>query len=74
MSQELVTHAYNPSYSGGQDQEDCGSKPAWANSLRDPILKIPNAKRAGGVAQDVGPKFKPRYSKKTNKKSLMENN
>jgi hypothetical protein len=22
-----VAHAYNPSYSGGRDQEDCGSKP-----------------------------------------------
>jgi hypothetical protein len=26
-------HAYNPSYSGGRDQEDCGSKPAHAISL-----------------------------------------
>jgi hypothetical protein len=32
-----VAHTCNPSYSGGRDQEDCGSKPAWANSLRDPI-------------------------------------
>jgi hypothetical protein len=24
----LVTHACNPSYSGGRDQEDLGSKPA----------------------------------------------
>jgi hypothetical protein len=29
----------NPGYSGGRDQEDAGSKPAWANSLRHPILK-----------------------------------
>jgi hypothetical protein len=35
----LVAHACNPSYSGGRDQEDCSSKPACANSLRDPILK-----------------------------------
>jgi hypothetical protein len=28
-----------------------------------PILKIPNTKRAGGVAQSVGPEFKPWYSK-----------
>jgi hypothetical protein len=42
LSQELVAHAYNPSYSGGRDQEDQGSKPAWANSSRDCILKIPN--------------------------------
>jgi hypothetical protein len=29
----LVAHACNPSYSGGSDQEDSGSKPAQANSL-----------------------------------------
>jgi hypothetical protein len=28
-----VTHACNPSYSGGRDQEDSGLKPARANSL-----------------------------------------
>jgi hypothetical protein len=28
-----MAHAYNPSYSGGRDQEDHGSKPAQANSL-----------------------------------------
>jgi hypothetical protein len=28
-----VAHACNPRYSGGRDQEDCGSKPAQANSL-----------------------------------------
>jgi hypothetical protein len=27
-SQALVTHACNPSYSGGRDQEDLGLKPA----------------------------------------------
>jgi hypothetical protein len=36
QSQAPVAHTCNPSYSGG-DQEDHGSKPAWANSLRDPI-------------------------------------
>jgi hypothetical protein len=35
----LVAHACNPSYSGGRDQKDCVSKPAWANSSQDPILK-----------------------------------
>jgi hypothetical protein len=30
---------YNPSYSRGRDQEDCSSKPDWANSLQDPISK-----------------------------------
>jgi hypothetical protein len=29
--------ANNPSYSGGRDQEDHGSKPAWGNSSQDPI-------------------------------------
>jgi hypothetical protein len=28
----LVTQAYNHSYSGGSDQEDHSSKPAWENS------------------------------------------
>jgi hypothetical protein len=49
----------NPSYSGGRDQEDCGSKPAQANSSQDPISKNPSQKRAGGVAQGAGPEFKP---------------
>jgi hypothetical protein len=44
-SQVLVAHAYNPSYSGGRDQKDLGSKPAQANSLRDPILKKPLTKK-----------------------------
>jgi hypothetical protein len=35
----LVAHICNPSYSGGREQEGCGSKPAWANSSQDPILK-----------------------------------
>jgi hypothetical protein len=33
LSQALVVHAYNPSYSGGRDQEEQGSKLAQANSL-----------------------------------------
>jgi hypothetical protein len=34
------------------------------NSSQEPILKIPNTKRAGGVAQGVGPEFKSEYQKK----------
>jgi hypothetical protein len=34
-----MAHAYNPSYSGGRDQEDRGSKPAQANSSVTPYLK-----------------------------------
>jgi hypothetical protein len=44
----------------------------WANSLRGPILKNPSQKRAGGVAQGVGPEFKPQYCQK--KKKLMGSN
>jgi hypothetical protein len=29
----LVAHTSNPSYSGGSDQEDRGSKPAWAREI-----------------------------------------
>jgi hypothetical protein len=34
-----VAHACNLSYSGGRDQEDCGSKPAQENSSKDPVSK-----------------------------------
>jgi hypothetical protein len=70
-----VAHAYNPSYSGGRDQEDRSSKSDWANSSRDPISKVPNTERAGGVAQGVSPEFKPQYCKKKKKKanSMMFN-
>jgi hypothetical protein len=54
-----MAHACNPSYSGGRDQEDRGSKPAWANSSQDPISKTPSQKRAGELVQGVGPEFKP---------------
>jgi hypothetical protein len=39
VSWVLMAHAYNPSYSGGRDQEDRCSKIAWENSLLEPILK-----------------------------------
>jgi hypothetical protein len=35
--------------------------------------KSPSPKRAGGVAQDVGPEFKPQYCKKKKKISLNWN-
>jgi hypothetical protein len=47
-----VAHTCNPSYSGGRDKEDWGLKPVWANSLQDPISKIPNI-RVGRVSQVV---------------------
>jgi hypothetical protein len=57
-----VADTYNPSYSGGRDQEDHGSKPVRANSSRDSYLKKKKnslQKRAGEVVQVVGPGFKP---------------
>jgi hypothetical protein len=39
ISQTLVAHACNPSYSGGRDQEDLSSKPAQANSSARPYLE-----------------------------------
>jgi hypothetical protein len=60
VNQVLLAQACNPSYLGGRDQEDRGLKPALANSSQNPILKKnPSQKRAGGVAQGVGPEFKP---------------
>jgi hypothetical protein len=63
------------SYSGGRDQEDHGSIPAWANSLQDPISKKSLTKnRAGGAAQDVGAEFKPKSKKKKKrKKNAIQN-
>jgi hypothetical protein len=57
-----VAHSYNPCYSGGRDQEDHGLKPAKVNSSQDPISKkIQHKKKAGGVAQGIGPEFKSQY-------------
>jgi hypothetical protein len=39
LSQVLVAHVCNPSYSGGSYQEDYGLKPAWANGSLDLISK-----------------------------------
>jgi hypothetical protein len=56
----LVAHSYNLSY-----QEALSSKPAGAISSRDPILKNLSQKKAGRVAQGVGPEFKLQYHKKS---------
>jgi hypothetical protein len=38
-------------------------------SLRDPILKKPiTKKRAGEVAEDIGPEFKPKYHQRKKRK------
>jgi hypothetical protein len=63
----LVAHIYNPISSAGKDQEDRSSKPAQANSSRDPFLKKkknPSHKNmAGRMAHSEDPEFKPQYHK-----------
>jgi hypothetical protein len=73
-SQVLVAHACNPNYSGGRDQKDRGSKPAWASNLRNPVSKKPSQKRPG-VAQRLGPvpKKKMRLSLNEPKIKLLMN-
>jgi hypothetical protein len=67
-NQEMpVAHSCNPSYSGGRDKEDQGSKPAQANSFQTLSWKN-TSQRAGRMAQSIGPKFKPQYCKKKKKK------
>jgi hypothetical protein len=67
-----VAHTCNPTYSGGKDQEDHSSKPARANSSLDPILekKKKSQNMADGVAQGVGPEFKPQYHRKKKSPNL----
>jgi hypothetical protein len=65
----MVAQACNPSYSGGRDQEDHGSKPALENSFARPYLeKTHHKNRAGGVTQGESPKFKPPQYLKNKKK------
>jgi hypothetical protein len=72
MSQVPVAHARNPSYSGDRDHEDRGLKPAQTNSSRDPISeKAHHKKRAGGVVQGIGPKFKKNYNRRKTAVVLM---
>jgi hypothetical protein len=48
-------------------QEDRGSKPA-NSSMKTYLEKDPSQKSAGGVAQGVGPEFKPQYCRKKKKR------
>jgi hypothetical protein len=63
-----VTHACNPSYSGGRDQEDRDLKPAWQivhGTLSQKNLHK-KKKKIGLVewVQGEGPEVKPQYHKK----------
>jgi hypothetical protein len=64
-----VAHTYNPSYSGDSDQKDHQPRQMVHKTLSG---KNPSQKRAGGVAQGVGPKFKPQYHQKKKKRSGFE--
>jgi hypothetical protein len=55
----LIIHSCNPSYSGGRNQEDHGSSQPGQT-----VQKHPSQKGAGGLAQGVGPEFKPQYCRK----------
>jgi hypothetical protein len=37
LSWAPMAHTYNPSYTGSRDEENHGSKPAWANSSMRPF-------------------------------------
>jgi hypothetical protein len=59
LSMVPVAHAHNPSYSGRRDKEDCGSSQPRKIVCKMLSQKHPSQNKAGGVAQGVGPKFKP---------------
>jgi hypothetical protein len=77
ISWALVVHTCNPTYLGGRDQENQGSRPEEANSSQDPHLQNNQSKmnrRCGSsgkapALQVQNPKFKPQYTKQTRKKS-----
>jgi hypothetical protein len=58
--QAPVAYICIPSYSGGRDQKDCVLKAAQADSS---MRKHCSQKGASGVAQGVGPEFKPPKTK-----------
>jgi hypothetical protein len=60
--QALVAYACNPSYSRSGDKEDCGSKPAPANSSMRLYLEKPFTKI--GLVERLKVKVKPQYHKK----------
>jgi hypothetical protein len=72
LAMYLSRQLRNSVSSGGRDQEDHGSKLAWANSFRDSILKKNSSqKRAGGLAQGVGPEFKHYHCKRKKERNSV---
>jgi hypothetical protein len=65
-----VAHACHPSYSGNKRSGGSRFKASLANSSTDPISKNSSQKRADGVAQGVGPEFKPQHQNKKKRKRI----
>jgi hypothetical protein len=59
-----VAHTCNPSYSGGREIRRIVVRSQPGQIVRDSLSqkKNPSQKKAGGVAQDVGPEYKPQYN------------
>jgi hypothetical protein len=53
MGQVLGAHSCNPSNSGGKDQEDHGSRPAWAKSEILSQKQPTHKKTAGEVVRVI---------------------
>jgi hypothetical protein len=68
LSQALVAHACSPSYSGGRDQKDGGSKLAQANSSQVPISKNLITEKELVEWLKVGLSSNPSTTKKKKKK------
>jgi hypothetical protein len=69
----LVAHTCNPSYSGGRDQSVGSQLEVSPGQIFHETLspKYPSQKRAGGVAQGVGPEFKPPLPTKKKQNSFL---
>jgi hypothetical protein len=65
----LVARTYNPSYSGGRNQEDHDLKPAQANSFWDPISKKPITKKGWWSGSRCRPWVQTSVPPKKKKKS-----
>jgi hypothetical protein len=60
----ILSHACNPKYSGGRDQEDGGSKPDQANSSVRPYLEKTLYKKGLVVALSSSPSTAKEKKKK----------
>jgi hypothetical protein len=67
-----MAHDRNPSYLGGRDQEDRGSKPVWGNSSRDPISKIPIIKKGWWSGSRCSPWVQALVPQKKKKKKSLQ--